>query len=80
AALYIALAAVLANSVTKPIAQVSNMLQDIGAGGGDLRQLLPVNGNDEIAQLASGFNIFIDKIQQSIIEVASTSKLLNFSA
>ncbi|MDO6525467.1 methyl-accepting chemotaxis protein [Motilimonas sp. 1_MG-2023] len=80
AAVFIALAAVLANSVSKPIAQVANMLQDIGAGGGDLRQRLPVNGNDEIAQLASGFNSFIEKIQQSIIEVASTSKLLNSSA
>ena len=77
---FIAIAAILANSVSKPIAHVANMLQDIGAGGGDLRQRLPVNGSDEIAQLAGGFNSFISKIQQSMVEVASTSKQLSSSA
>lgn len=56
------------------------MLRDIGEGEGDLRQRLPVEGEDELAQLAKGFNSFISKIQASMIEVAETSKQLGCSA
>jgi len=56
------------------------MFHDIGEGEGDLRQRLPVNGEDEIAQLAQGFNSFISKIQDSVIEVAQTSEQLGLSA
>lgn len=80
AAGFIVLAIVVAGSVSRPIAQVAAMFRDIGEGEGDLRQRLPVNGEDEIAQLAKGFNSFISKIQDSVIEVAQTSEQLGFSA
>ena len=59
---------------------VASMLQDIGEGEGDLRQRLPVEGNDELTLLAKGFNSFISKIQSSIIEVTETSEQLSLSA
>ncbi len=80
AAVFIALSSLVASSVSRPIAKVADMLHNIGAGEGDLRQRLPVDGNDELAQLAKGFNSFISKIQTSVIEVADTSKLLGASA
>lgn len=80
AAGFIMLAIVVAGSVSRPIAQVAAMFHDIGEGEGDLRQRLPVNGEDEIAQLAQGFNSFISKIQDSVIEVAQTSEQLGLSA
>ncbi|MCG9964713.1 methyl-accepting chemotaxis protein [Shewanella cutis] len=80
AAGFIMLAIVVAGSVSRPIAQVAAMFRDIGEGEGDLRQRLPVNGKDEIAQLAQGFNSFISKIQDSVIEVAQTSEQLGLSA
>lgn len=80
AAAFIGLAVVVAASVSQPIAKVANMLQDIGQGEGDLRQRLPVDGNDELAQLAQGFNSFIEKIQRSIIEVTDTSVQLSHAA
>ncbi|SQH74411.1 Methyl-accepting chemotaxis protein [Shewanella benthica] len=76
----ISLAALVASSISQPIAKVASMLQDIGEGEGDLRQRLPVKGNDELAQLAMGFNSFISKIQASIIEVGETSEQLSQSA
>ena len=80
AAVFIALSSLVASSVSRPIAKVADMLHNIGEGEGDLRQRLPVDGNDELAQLAQGFNSFISKIQASVIEVADTSKLLGASA
>lgn len=80
AAVFIALSSLVASSVSRPIAKVADMLHNIGEGEGDLRQRLPVDGNDELAQLAQGFNSFISKIQASVIEVADTSRLLGASA
>ncbi|MCL1056432.1 methyl-accepting chemotaxis protein [Shewanella gelidimarina] len=80
AAIFIALSSLVASSVSRPIAKVADMLRDIGEGEGDLRQRLPVEGEDELAQLAKGFNSFISKIQASMIEVAETSKQLGCSA
>ncbi|MCK8045079.1 methyl-accepting chemotaxis protein [Shewanella sp. 1CM18E] len=80
AAIFIALASLVASSVSRPIAHVADMLQNIGEGEGDLRQRLPVEGNDELAQLAKGFNSFISKIQASVIEVGEASALLTASA
>ncbi|WP_299795674.1 methyl-accepting chemotaxis protein [uncultured Shewanella sp.] len=77
---FIVLATFVAGSVSRPISVVASMLQDIGEGEGDLRQRLPVEGNDELTQLAKGFNSFISKIQGSIIEVTETSEQLSLSA
>ncbi|MCL1138290.1 methyl-accepting chemotaxis protein [Shewanella pneumatophori] len=80
ATIFIALASLVASSVSRPIAHVADMLQNIGEGEGDLRQRLPVEGDDELAQLAKGFNSFISKIQASVIEVGEASALLTASA
>ncbi|QBF82937.1 methyl-accepting chemotaxis protein [Shewanella maritima] len=80
AAIFTGLAIGVATSVSRPISKVAELFRDIGEGEGDLRQRLPVEGNDELAQLAQGFNSFISKIQQSVIEVAQTSEQLSLSA
>lgn len=80
AAGFIFLAVLVAGSVSRPISNIAEMFRDIGEGEGDLRQRLPVDGEDEIAQLAKGFNSFISKIQESVVEVAATSEQLGLSA
>ncbi|WP_335917430.1 methyl-accepting chemotaxis protein [Shewanella chilikensis] len=80
AAAFIFLAVIVAGSVSRPISKVAEMFRGIGEGEGDLRQRLPVEGEDEIAQLAKGFNSFISKIQDSVVEVAATSEQLGLSA
>lgn len=78
--LFIVFAIFVAASVTRPIALVAETLHNIGEGGGDLRQRLPVNGDDEVAMLARGFNSFVSKIQDTVAEVAKTSEQLGLSA
>ncbi|MBB1438305.1 HAMP domain-containing protein [Shewanella sp. SG41-4] len=80
AAVFIAISIAVAGSVSRPIAHIAELFRNIGEGEGDLRQRLPVNGDDEIAQLARGFNSFISKIQDTVIEVAKTSEQLGLSA
>ncbi|QSX37174.1 methyl-accepting chemotaxis protein [Shewanella sedimentimangrovi] len=77
---FVILGSTVAGSVSKPIAKVADMFRNIGEGEGDLRQRLPVEGEDEIAELAKGFNAFIAKIQDSVLEVARTSEQLGQSA
>ncbi|CZF83577.1 Methyl-accepting chemotaxis protein PctB [Grimontia celer] len=77
----IAVAAVfLASTITRPISDLAKVFRDIGEGEGDLRQRLEVKGNDEIGQLAQGFNGFVSKIHQVVGDVAATSQSLNNSA
>ncbi|KKD60375.1 chemotaxis protein, partial [Grimontia sp. AD028] len=77
----IAVAAVfLASTITRPISDLAKVFRDIGEGEGDLRQRLEVKSNDEIGQLAQGFNGFVSKIHQVVGDVAATSQSLNNSA
>lgn len=61
-------------SIVKPIRQVVERLDDIASGEGDLTQRLEVKSQDEVGQLAQGFNRFLDKLQPTIKEVIATSE------
>jgi methyl-accepting chemotaxis protein len=80
AAIFIAMGLILASSIANPIRQIAIRFTDLGKGDGDLSQRIEVQGSDEIAQLSSGFNGFIEKIHQSMKEVASTSNALQVAA
>ncbi|NIY92161.1 cache domain-containing sensor histidine kinase, partial [Vibrio diazotrophicus] len=80
AAIFIAMGLILASSIANPIRQIAIRFTDLGKGDGDLSQRIEIEGNDEIAQLSSGFNGFIEKIHQSMKEVASTSHSLQEAA
>ncbi len=80
AAIFIAMGLLLANSIANPIRQIAMRFTDLGKGDGDLSQRIDVEGTDEIAQLSAGFNGFIEKIHQSMKEVASTSHDLQEAA
>lgn len=60
-------------TVTKPLKVVSDMMQEIADGEGDLRQRLPDEGTDELAELGRRFNNFVIKIQNTMREVGSTT-------
>lgn len=60
-------------TVTRPLDNVSNTMQEIADGDGDLRQRLPEDGNDELSELGRRFNGFVIKIQETIREVGSTT-------
>lgn len=81
----VALAAVglgllVGRSVTRPLNRVSDLMQEIATGDGDLRQRLPDEGNDELAELGRRFNAFVSRIQATIREVGSTTDQLASAA
>lgn len=62
----IALAALIVSFITKrsigPLIRVREAMDSIAQGTEDLTQRLAVDGKDEVAQIASAFNRFIDKL------------------
>lgn len=70
----LAIIALAATQIVKPIRAVVERLQDIASGEGDLTQRLAISSHDEIGDLARGFNQFLDKLQaiiQQIVESAN---------
>ncbi|MFQ1596018.1 methyl-accepting chemotaxis protein [Aeromonas veronii] len=70
---------IVGNRVTKPLADAVLALNDIANGDGDLTQRLRVQSQDEIGQLATAFNRFVERIQSVVSQVGDTSNHL-FSA
>ena len=56
-------------TIVKPVQDVAAKLRDISEGEGDLTHSLQVSGNDEISELARGFNEFMDQIRQLIVQL-----------
>ena len=57
----------------RPLLLIRDSLDDMAAGEGDLTRRLPVAGSDELGQLASSFNRFVEKIHVLVQQVARTS-------
>ncbi|GAB6166053.1 hypothetical protein JCM19992_20530 [Thermostilla marina] len=64
---------IVARGVTQPLSQAINMLRDIAQGEGDLTKRLVVDSQDEIGQLATWFNVFVEKIEEIVREVADSA-------
>ena len=60
----------------RPMYRLNDAIRDIAQGEGDLTRRLSVENDDEFGQLSNSFNIFIEKIQNSIIQVKSSAQLL----
>ena len=58
-----------ASGVTRPINSVANMLKAIASGDGDLTQRLNYSKQDELGELVSWFNRFLDKLQPTISQI-----------
>lgn len=58
-----------ARILLKPVLLMLNTVNDIAQGEGDLTQRLDVRGHDELAQLSSGMNAFINHIDSTFSAV-----------
>ncbi|MFW5453657.1 methyl-accepting chemotaxis protein [Thioalkalivibrio sulfidiphilus] len=70
------LAWVIARGIVKPLCETVARLDDIAQGEGDLTQRLPVEGKNELTQLAVAFNAFVTKIQDVVRQVAGATSQL----
>lgn len=59
--------------VSRPIETIVMALREISMGDGDLTQRLPENSNNEIGKLAKYFNKFVERIQNMVVDSASTN-------
>ncbi|MBF0413544.1 MAG: methyl-accepting chemotaxis protein [Desulfamplus sp.] len=68
--------------VTKPINKTVVMVKDIAEGEGDLTKRLTVKNryNDEIDELSIWFNIFVEKLQYLIGDIAQNTEVVDTSA
>lgn len=64
---------VITRVIVNPLQQLTKALEDISAGDGDLSTRVPVTGRDEIGQLATAFNTFVDKIHNTLAKVVTAS-------
>ena len=55
--------------VVKPLSLVVDSLKDIAEGEGDLTKRLEIISKDELGELASWFNVFVEKLHGVIHKV-----------
>lgn len=69
-----------ATIIVKPINSVVAGLKDIAEGDGDLTMRLPVTSEDEIGQLATWFNTFMEQLHKIIKETVNNANLVGESS
>ncbi len=66
--------------VVRPLRHAVAAMEDIAQGEGDLTHRLEAKGSDEISQLARAFNLFVDKIRDTIAQVTGATSQLAAAA
>ena len=69
-----------ARNIVRPIRNITGMLQEIAQGEADLTKKLSVNGKDELAELATWFNQFLEQLRQLVVQIAETTHSLDNNA
>lgn len=57
----------------RPLNQLSEMVEDLAKGEGDLTKRLQLKGKDEISKISRNVNLFIEKIQTLLIRAKDSS-------
>jgi methyl-accepting chemotaxis protein len=66
--------------IALPLAEVVTQLKDMSEGEGDLTNRLIVRNQDEIGELAKWFNVFVEKIQNTVCLIGGNIQSLAGSA
>lgn len=64
-------------TVSKPVDQVSEVLAEIAAGGGDLTRRLGISRRDEVGTLGGHFDRFIETLQQLVRGIKESTHTLS---
>ena len=67
---------VITAKISRALKQTSDMLQEIAQGDGDLTVSLPVQGNDELTDIADYFNQTIKKIAHAVRSVGNSTVVM----
>lgn len=74
------LSVVIIRSVVLPVKKVSAKLYEISEAGGDLTQRIGLKTRDEVGQLSSAFDLFMDKLQKIISDVVDSAQAISGSS
>ena len=67
----LAMAFVATRSVTLPVIALARHLSELAAGGGDLTKRMEVSSKDEVGQMGTSLNTFLEKLEKIIVDVKS---------
>lgn len=70
----------VAKHIVKPIRAISQKMKEIGSGKADLTKKLEVTGQDELGDLACGFNNFIDVLSNIVRDLTRAAPELSEEA
>ncbi|MBN2717939.1 MAG: methyl-accepting chemotaxis protein [Deltaproteobacteria bacterium] len=76
-ALAIALLWYAAGGIVRPIRSTVEVLKDIAEGEGDLTKRLEIKANDEVGEMATWFNLFMEKLRELINQIVDDAGSLN---
>ena len=71
---------VINSTIIKPINRLENLSRDLAEGDGDLTRRLDYDSKDELGELSSHFNNFVEKIHKIIKELAENANTLYCSS
>ena len=63
----------VSGGITRPVKSMAAHLHEMAQGGGDLTKRIDINSHDEVGQMASSFNLFVQKLEEIISEVRTSS-------
>jgi methyl-accepting chemotaxis protein len=67
---------VLRFQVFVPLERLARRMQDIAQGDGDLTARMEVNGRDELDEVGSWFNVFIERVELIVMRVSHNARAL----
>ncbi|OIQ26326.1 methyl-accepting chemotaxis protein [uncultured Vibrio sp.] len=67
----------IGKSITQRIGRITHLMKEISEGNGDLTVRMNASGNDELAQLANCFDVFVAKLHKNIADIASVMHTLS---
>ncbi|MBF0211643.1 MAG: methyl-accepting chemotaxis protein [Desulfamplus sp.] len=78
--LFVAIYFIVGIVIINPVKKVVGSLNDIASGEGDTTKRIKITSQDEIGELSSSFNLFMDKLQRLIILISENSKTIDGSS
>ena len=67
-------------SITAPVNDLVTMSKDIAQGEGDLTKRIKVAGNDELGDLSTWFNMFLERLNNMVSEIKKHAANINVSS
>ena len=69
----------LLNVLYRPITELTQMIEELSKGHGDLTRRLVIASKDDLGRMAQGINAFIGQLQQMMLDVRGSSEAIDNS-